>query len=97
YDLDILSKDDDANEIIWLVIDVEGDPVSINEVETMLLNESGYVQPDAEITFQDANADELINTGDTFTIIAPYDGYFIFMLTHKSTGATIFKSTSTHY
>jgi len=95
--MNIFSKNDDANEVIWLVSGVEGNPIGINDVETILLNESGEPQPDAEITFSDNNADDLITPGDTFTVIAPSDGYYVFMLTHKISGATIYKSSSTHY
>jgi len=53
YSLNIFSKDDSANKIIWLVSAVEGNPLEIYKVEPVLLNESDIPQPDAEITFED--------------------------------------------
>lgn len=91
------SQNDSANEIIWLVAEVEGNPLRTKDVEMILLNESGEPQPDAEITFNEVNVEGYINPGDTFTVVAPSDGYYVFMLTHKISGATIYKSSLTHY
>lgn len=91
------SQDDSANTVIWLVSEVEGNPLRTKDVETMLLNESGQPQPDAEITFNEATGEGYINPGDTFTVVAPSDGYYVFMLTHKISGATIYKGSLTHY
>ena len=91
------SHDDFANTVIWLVSGVEGNPVETKDVEMILLNESGQLQPDAEITFNEVNVEGYINPGDTFTVVAPSDGYYVFMLTHKISGATMFKSSLTHY
>jgi len=91
------SQDDFANTVIWLVSGVEGNPVETKDVEMILLNESGQPQPDAEITFNEVNVEGYINPGDTFTVVAPSDGYYVFMLTHKISGATIYKGSLTHY
>ncbi len=91
------SQDDFANTVIWLVSGVEGPPVETKDVEMILLNESGQPQPDAEITFNEVNVEGYINPGDTFTVVAPSDGYYVFMLTHKISGATIYKGSLTHY
>ncbi|EMR74500.1 PDK repeat-containing protein [Thermoplasmatales archaeon SCGC AB-540-F20] len=97
YSINIFSSDDSANKVVWLVSAVEGEPLETYKVNTILLNESGEPQPDAEITFNEVTGAGYINPGDTFTVIAPYDGYFVFMLTHKPSGATIFKSSLTKY
>ena len=95
--MNILSQDNSSNTVIWLVSGVEGPPVETKDVEMILLNESGQTQPDAEITFNDNTGAGHISPGDTFTVVAPYDGNFVFILSHKSSGATIYKSSSTHY
>ena len=95
--MNIWSQDNSSNEVVWMVSGVEGPPVETKDVERILLNESGQPQPDAEITFNEVNVEGYINPGDTFTVVAPYDGYFVFMLTHKISGATIYKSSLTHY
>ena len=95
--MNMFASDNSTNTIIWLVSDVEGNPVETKDVEMILLNESGEPQTDAEITFNEVTGEGYINPGDTFTVVAPSDGYYVFMLTHKISGATIYKSSLTHY
>ena len=61
-----------------------------------LLNDTGAAAT-ITYTFNDVNSDTYVNAGDTFSITAPSDGYYVFMISDTSTGATIFKSTSTKY
>ncbi len=95
--MNILSWDNISNKIVWLVSGVKGNPIGINDVETILINKTGQPQPDAEITFNDTTDPGRISPGDTFTVIAPSDGNYTFLLTHKLTGETVFKSVLTHY
>lgn len=95
--MNIYSRNDDTNEIIWLVSGVEGGPIKINEIETNLLNESGEPQPDAKIIFNDVYNLGYINPGDTFTVIAPFDGYFVFTIINNLTDETMYKSTLVKY
>ena len=93
----IWSQSNFSNEIVWMVSGVEGNPIGTNDVETILLNEAGQPQPNAEITFNDNTGAGHISPGDTFKVVAPSDGNYVFMLTHKISGATIYKSSLTHY
>ena len=95
--MNIFDRDNSTNTIIWLVSEVEGNTLRTKDVETMLLNESGQPQPDAEITFNELTGTGYINPGDTFTVVAPSDGNYVFLSIHELTGATIFKSALTHY
>jgi len=97
YIIDILSKDNTSNTIVWRVEGVEGRPVSINDVELLLLNQSGAIQNDAEIIFDDWPIMGEIDCSDRFTVTATKDGYFVFMIKHKTTDATIFKSPLNRY
>jgi len=74
--MNILSWDNISNKVVWLVSGVEGNPIGINDVETILINEAGQPQPDAEITFKDTTETGRISPGDTFTVVDPSDGNY---------------------
>lgn len=97
YIIDIQSQDNVSNTVVWRVLEIEGKPIAIKDVELVLLNESGEIQNNAEIIFDDRYSIGEINPFDIFIVTAPEDGYFVFMIKHKSTGATIFKSTLNRY
>jgi len=97
YSMNIYSRDDAANEIIWLVSGMDGKAIGINDMETWLISEDGQPQPDAEITFNEVTGEGYVNPGDTFFVGAPSDGKYVFMLTHKLSGSTLWKSSLTHY
>jgi len=95
--MNIYSKNDARNETVWLVSGVEGGPIIAENVETILLNDAGEPQTDANITFNDVTGEGYINPGDTFKVVAPEDGDYVFILNDKLSGATLYKSSSVHY
>lgn len=65
---------------------------------TLLVTASCFiVGADANITFNEVTGEGYINPGDTFTVIAPEDGDFVFILFDKDSGVTLYKSSSVHY
>jgi PKD repeat protein len=97
YSMNIFSRDDSKNTIIWLVSGVEGQLVETDNIETFLENESGYPQQGANITFNEVTGYGYVNPGDTFTVVAPSDGDYRFILYHKTQGYDLFISSLTHY
>jgi len=95
--MNIYSKDDSKNTVIWLVSGVEGQPVESENIETFLENETGYPQQDANITFNQVIGYGYVNPGDTFTVVAPSHGDYKFILYHKTQGYDLFISSLTHY
>jgi len=107
--MNVFSQDDAKQERIWLVSGIEGESILKTSYDAVLLNAQGKADSASNysfyqdnesggcIVFNDVNGDGYINAGDTFTIVASTDGYFTFMLTDTSTGATIYKSTSVKY
>ena len=94
--MNIYSRNDAGQNVIWLVSGVEGEAVLNTSTNKYLLNSSGAAAA-ITYTFNDVNTDGYVNAGDTFSITAPSDGYYVFMISDTGTGATIFKSTSTKY
>jgi len=91
------SWDNASNKVIWLVSGVEGNPIGPNDVESILIDESGQTQPDAEITFDDVTGEGYISPGDTYAVVAPSDGNYVFLLSYIPTGEIVFKSVLRHY
>jgi flagellin-like protein len=94
--MNIYSRNDANQNVIWLVSGIEGEAILNTSTNKYLLNASGAAAA-ITYTFNDVNSDNYINAGDTFSITAPSDGYYVFMISDTGTGATIFKSTSTKY
>jgi len=97
YSFNIYSRDDENNTIIWLVSGVEGQTIESDNVETELVNESGQSQPNAIITFNEVTGAGYVNPGDTFTVVTLSDGWYVSLLFHKISGATLYKSSLVHY
>ena len=95
------SQNDANHQRIWLVSGIEGEPVPDNSYTWSLLNASGANATGTDFTFNDndhqAIGPNYINAGDTFTVIASEDGYYVFMLTDTASGQTIYKSPSVKY
>ncbi|MCK5112798.1 MAG: type IV pilin N-terminal domain-containing protein [Thermoplasmatales archaeon] len=93
-----LFSQDDANDVrIWLVSGIEGEAVQNTSYAWSLLNSAGTNASGATCTFNEVTGLGYVNAGDTFTIDAGADGYFVFMLTDTATGQTIYKSPSAKY
>ena len=97
--MNIYSRNDVTDEVIWLVSGIEGEAVEDGTYSTALLYANGTLAATGEpnITKQEFVGSGYVNAGDTFKVIAPEDGYFVFMITDTATGQTIYKSTSTKY
>ncbi len=95
--MNIYSRNDAADQTIWLVSGIEGEAVDINSYSAVLLRANGTVA-NSTILFNEVTGTGYVNAGDTFTVTAnDGDGYYVFMLTDTATGQTIYKSTSTKY
>ena len=90
-------KDDPSDTIVWLVAGLEGEAVAIGSYSWSLLNDNGANVTTATLTLNDNDNNSYVNPGDTFSVDAGADGYYTFLLTDSSTGATVFKSTMTKY
>jgi len=95
--LTIYSRDDSLNETIWLVSGYSGEVIPEGSYETILLFHNGTVDSGAIISKQDVMNQGYINSGDTFKVRASSDGNFVFLITDKNTGSTMFRSVSTKY
>ena len=94
--MNIYSRNDAGQQVIWLVSGIEGEAILNTSTNKFLLGSDGSAAT-FNYTFNDVNSDNYINAGDTFSITADADGYYVFMISDTGTGATIFKSTSTKY
>ena len=101
------SQNDHANTRIWLVSGIEGEAILDTAYAWALLDTNGenasinaiqitYLT-NTTCTFNEVSGSGYINSGDTFTVIVPVDGYYVFMLTDTATGQTIYKSPSVKY
>ena len=95
--MNIYSRNDAANETIWLVSGIEGEAVEDGTYQTALLFANGTLDSGATITKQEVVGSGYVNSGDTLKVTASEDGYFVFMITDTATGQTIYKSTSSKY
>ena len=95
--MNTFSFDDSAQQRIWLVSGIEGEAISDTSYSWALLNSTGGNASGATCVFNEVTGSGYVNAGDTFTIIAPSDGYFVFMLTDQSSGQTIYKSSTAKY
>ena len=105
--MNAFSQDDGNDRRIWLVSGIEGEPISDTSYAWSLLDTNGEnastsavltnYSTDTEFTFNEVVGPDYVNAGDTFTLVAPDDGYFVFMLTDTATGQTIYKSSSVKY
>jgi flagellin-like protein len=96
--MNIFSRDDGLNRIIWHVTQVEGEPVSENAYSWALLYaNNGTNVSGASLDFRDNNNDDYINSGDTFEVNAGRDGTFVLTITDSATGKLLFKSAKTKY
>jgi len=95
--MNIDKREPDSKRITWIVSQTEGTPIADNDYRWALLNINGIEDYDAALSFNDKNGDNYINSGDTFTVTASSDGYYVLMISDTSTGLTIYKSVSTKY
>ena len=95
--MNIYSRDDSQNQTIWLVSGIEGEAVEDGSYATTLLAANGTVDAGATFLKNEVTGTGYVNAGDTFTVTASQDGYFVFMITDTATGQTIYKSSTTKY
>ncbi len=95
--LELHSQNDTANIAIWVVTDIEGEPVKDGNYDTSLLFETGTKDYGATIMKQEIVGSGFINVGDTFKVEASRDGRFVFTITDTLADKTIFKSILTKY
>lgn len=95
--MNTFSQDDVADERVWLVSGIEGEAILDTSYSWSLLRTNGTNATGATCTFNEVTGSGYVNAGDTFTIDAGADGYFVFMLTDTGTGSTIYKSSSVKY
>lgn len=95
--LSVYSRDDSLNVTIWLVSGFSGETIPDDSYEAILLYNNGTADTGANITKQEVMGAGFVNSGDTFTVIASEDGNFVFLITDKHTGSTMFKSIPTRY
>jgi len=95
--MNIYFKDDDANEIVWLVSGLEGACLEENDYDSSLLYEDGTKDSGAVVEFQDVTTPGYVNEGDTFLVKSSTDGYFVLLITDSTSGDTIYKSALTQY
>ena len=95
--MNTFSQNDATQTRIWLVSGIEGEPILDTAYSWSLLNASGANASGATCTFNEVSGSGYVNAGDTFTLVAPADGYYVFMLIDTSTGSTIYKSSSAKY
>ena len=94
--MNVYSRNDANEQVIWLVSGIEGEAILTNSTNKYLIDNVG-APAGFNITFNDVNGDWYINAGDTFALVADDDGYYVFMISDTGTGATIYKSTTTKY
>jgi len=95
--MNTFSFDDSAQQRIWLVSGIEGEAVSDSSYSWALLNASGANATGATCLFNEVTGSGYVNAGDTFSVTAPADGYYVFMLTDEASGQTIYKSSTSKY
>ena len=99
--MNTFSQNDATNTRVWLVSGIEGEAILNTSYDWALLDINGIIHATATCQLNEVVGPGYINSGDTFTVISGPgigdDGYFVFMLTDTSTGATIFKSPSVKY
>jgi FlaG/FlaF family flagellin (archaellin) len=95
--LDLHSQNDTANITVWVVTDIEGEPVKDGNYATSLLFENGSKDYGAKIIKQEIVGSGFLNVGDTFMVEASQDGRFVFTITDTLADKTIFKSILTQY
>jgi len=95
--MNIYSRDDAANQTIWLVSGTEGEAVEDGTYDTTLLTDAGTVDAAATFVKNEVTGVGYLNAGDTFTVTASADGYYVFMITDTASGQTIYKSSSVKY
>jgi hypothetical protein len=95
--MNILSKNDTLNEIVWLVTGIKGTPLESSNWLWSLLRDTGENDTNATCKFNDHDNNYYVNPGDMFTVTAGYDGNYTLMLTEKRSGSTLFKSPLTKY
>ncbi len=95
--MNTFSQNDATNTRIWLVSGIEGEAIADTSYSWSLLDATGANASGATCAFNEVTGSGYVNAGDTFTLVAPADGYYVFMLTYKSTGSTIYKSSSAKY
>ena len=95
--LELLSQNDTANITVWVVTDIEGEPIKDGNYEASLLFETGTKDYGVTIIKQEIVGSGYINIGDTFKVKASRDGRFVFTITDTLADKTIFKSILTKY
>ena len=90
-----------SNTVIWMVSGVEGEPLSYTDANYALLDSEGsagaYLTAIDAAHYNDNDADGYISSGDTFNASATSDGSYVFLITDKASGNTIFKSGTIKY
>jgi hypothetical protein len=95
--MDIFSRNDDLNEIVWLVTGIEGAALESSNWMWALLRNTGENDTNATCKFYDHDNNDYVTAGDMFTVTAGSDGNYTLILTEKRSGRTLFKSPQTKY
>jgi hypothetical protein len=94
--MNVYARNDALNETIWLVSGIAGEAIQIGSFETSLLYANGTIAS-AIINHQEVTGSGYLNSGDTFKVIAPEDGYYVFIITDVSTRQIIYESSTSKY
>jgi flagellin-like protein len=95
--LTIYTRDESTNETIWLVSGYSGEEIQEGSYDTSLLHENGTVDSGAIISKHEVMEPGYLNSGDTISVTASQDGYYVFLITDTATGSTLFRSTLIKY
>jgi flagellin-like protein len=94
--MNVYARNAALNETIWLVSGVTGEAIPVGSYETSLVYSNGTIAS-ATIDHQDVTGIGHINSGDTFKVVAPKDGYYVFMITDTASRQIIYESIITKY
>jgi FlaG/FlaF family flagellin (archaellin) len=95
--MNVYSRDDLNNVTIWLVSGLSGAAVKDDSYNTLLIFENGSKDAGATIIKQEVIQTGYANAGDTFTVTASQDGFFVFLVTDTVTEESLFKSALSKY
>ena len=90
----VAGTNDDANETTWIVDSAPSDKIERTGLKFKLIAADGTAT-DPDPSYGDGSTTGYLNTGDTFTISAGADGYYVLRVLYK--GDTLCTTGSTKY
>lgn len=93
----VYARDDSANKTIWLVSGLSGAAVKDDSYTTSLISKNGSKDAGAVIVKHEAIQEGYVNAGDSFTVTASQDGFFVFIVADTITEEPLFKSSLSKY